>query len=150
MKPLSPTALDFVSRHEIVQLTRTDIEKMNEAMESRMCDLGKTNALALALQRLLPNQRHLSVVLANGEAVAKSGNMRVRLGTAATSWLISAYAGDRVRPTTIPVTLPAAWRPSVPAHPKGFATCSAIRADAAAKTPNSRCIDSGAHHALSQ
>lgn len=85
---------------EILKITRADIERMEEAFDSPMCDIGSRNAAALALSRALNGVpvRICPHETTTTETVAEVGGARIALPPALDRWLRHAIHGLQVKP----------------------------------------------------
>lgn len=92
-----------------VSVDRNDIAEMENRMNSTMCDVGTSNAIAVSLRRRLPHLRDLRVEIRIRRAVAVSGGVEASLGEKAGSWLRQALTGGAMAPCVVALLLPMKW-----------------------------------------
>ena len=86
---------------EVLEITQTDIDLMEEAFGSPMCDIGTQNAVAIALSRALPGAASVRVCpheILSADTEVEIGNSHFPLPHSLGFWLRRALHGLPVEP----------------------------------------------------
>jgi len=96
---------------QLVSVSLDDVEKMLDYYDSGMSDVSTSNAIALALRRILKPGLQVRVIrdAGGGEGVAQIGDQQMALASELVDWLETAERASPVDPISFQIALPNDW-----------------------------------------
>ncbi|MEM0968776.1 MAG: hypothetical protein AAF191_02345 [Verrucomicrobiota bacterium] len=106
-------ALGAPLQRRFIQVTDAHIEPMLDSLDSGMCDLETSNAVAIALRDHILGDAPWHIRLREGRWTASQQGRELRLPQKAGEWLTGCFQGAPPEPFRFSLVLPVTWiRPS--------------------------------------